>query len=403
MRNGHFVATAKEKRLFVIDVEVGVARRCSSRKAQRLCRLGERAHFIGRFLVVDHHPLHTVDHRLRQFSRRHGLFSDLAQGDDRVFIAVTVQRQFGTAGNLARALSRQQHQVKPVGNLVNAIFNGDACHEPTPDNPVSGSSFRKGKALTAPGPKVNFRDGRGAVRLAGGGGTTYTEAMTDHAAETAIAPIDMTIDELREALGRALPFHAAFDGWSDAALASAADELGVPADRARLAFPGGAMDMIQAWIASADTGMIRAARDQQVPDMPVRNRVRTAIWIRFQQAAPCREAVRRAVAILAMPQNSVAAARTLWQTADAIWRATGDKSAGFSHYSKRATVSAVYSATLLVWLNDESEDFADTSAFLDRRINDVIRVDRIKRRWRSRAEHRPSLARFLGRLRYPAI
>src|SRR3546814_13080588 len=75
----------------------------------------------------------------------------------------------------------------------------------------------------------------------------------------------------------------------------------------------------------------------------------------------------------------------------------------FSHYTKRATAGAVYSATLLVWLNDESAGFADTAAFLDRRINDVMRFERAKARWRSRAAHRPSLVRFLGRLRYPAI
>src|SRR3546814_13877794 len=80
-----------------------------------------------------------------------------------------------------------------------------------------------------------------------------------------------------------------------------------------------------------------------------------------------------------MPQNAALAARTLWRTADAIWRAAGDQAADFSHYTKRATAGAVYSATLLVWLNDESEGFADTAAFLDRRINDVMRFERARR------------------------
>src|SRR3546814_1469385 len=92
-----------------------------------------------------------------------------------------------------------------------------------------------------------------------------------------------------------------------------------------------------------------------------------------------------------MPQNAALAARTLWRTADAIWRAAGDQAADFSHYTKRATAGAVYSATLLVWLNDESEGFADTAAFLDRRINDVMRFERAKARWRRSEAHTSEL------------
>lgn len=220
---------------------------------------------------------------------------------------------------------------------------------------------------------------------------------------TAIPPNEMTLDELREALGRVLPAHAAFDGWTHAALDAAAAELGVAADRARLAFSGGATEMIQAWIATADADMTKAAQVQGIGEMKIRDRIRLAIWTRFQQAAPHREAVRRAVAILAMPQNAVLAARTLWQTADAIWRAASDSAADFSHYTKRATVAAVYSATLLVWLNDDSEGFADTAAFLDRRIENVMQFERTKSRWRASSERRPSMLRLLGRLRYPAI
>lgn len=220
---------------------------------------------------------------------------------------------------------------------------------------------------------------------------------------TAIAPNEMTLDELRVALGRVLPAHAAFDGWNDTALTASACELGIDAARARLVFPGGAIEMIQAWIETADTDMAEAMIAQGSSLMKIRDRIRTAIWTRFQQAAPHREAVRRAVAILAMPQNAAVAAKTLWRTADAIWRAAGDESADFSHYTKRATASAIYSATLLVWLNDESEGFSETSDFLDRRIDNVMQFERAKARWHANAERRPSLLRLIGRLRYPAI
>src|SRR3546814_16872211 len=106
---------------------------------------------------------------------------------------------------------------------------------------------------------------------------------------------------------------------------------------------------------TTECGMAEGVQSQDRPMMKVRDRIRTVIWTRFRQNMPHREAVRRGVAVLAMPQNAPRAAKTLWRTADAIWRAAGDKAVDFSYYTKRAPVGAVYSATLLVWLHDESD------------------------------------------------
>lgn len=213
---------------------------------------------------------------------------------------------------------------------------------------------------------------------------------------------EMTLDELRIALGRVLPAHAVFDGWSEEALNMAAQEVGVPFDRAQLAFAGGQTQMIGEWIASVDIDMRATAASPEFKSLKIRDKIRSLIWTRFEQAAPHREAVRRAVAILALPKNAAISTRTLWRTADSIWQAAGDTSADFNHYTKRMMVSAVYSSTLLVWLNDESEGSTESSAFLDRRINNVMQIEKAKARWNKSAINRPSLVRFLGRLRYPA-
>jgi len=113
--------------------------------------------------------------------------------------------------------------------------------------------------------------------------------------------------------------------------------------------------------------------------------------------------MRRAFAILAMPGNALTGARLAWRSVDRIWRVAGDTATDFNHYSKRAILAGVYGSTSLVFLDDESEDMAETRAFLDRRIGDVMRFEKAKGRWRSSTIHRPSLSRFLGRLRYPAI
>jgi ubiquinone biosynthesis protein COQ9 len=117
--------------------------------------------------------------------------------------------------------------------------------------------------------------------------------------------------------------------------------------------------------------------------------------------APARESVRTALAFLAMPQNLPLGARIGWRSADLMWRLAGDNSTDFNHYTKRLTLGAVYGSTLLVWLDDHSEGWVDTGAFLDRRIEDVMRFEKAKAQWRGSGERRVSLSRFLGRLRYP--
>ena len=226
--------------------------------------------------------------------------------------------------------------------------------------------------------------------------------MADTIATTEIPPAEMTLDELRLALAPLVPAHATFDGWNDEALAMAAAELGVPAPRARLAFPGGAPDMIDAWFDAIDRAMARAFPLERVEAMKIRARIAGLVMFRLETINPHREALRRALAILAQPQNLGLAARLGWRAADRMWRIAGDSATDFNHYSKRAILMGVYGSTSLVYLDDSSEDLAATRAFLDRRIGDVMRFEKLKAGWRGSAERLPSLSRFLGRLRYPA-
>ena len=229
----------------------------------------------------------------------------------------------------------------------------------------------------------------------------YSAAM-ESTAETAAA--DLTLDEMRPLLAAALPAHVPFDGWTMRAVDAAAADLGIPAAAARLAFPGGDIDMIEAWLHVADAAMEQALDNDAFRARKVREKVATAIRTRLEQAAPHKEAVRRAVAIMALPAHAPRAAKRAWKTADAIWRAAGDTATDFNHYSKRALAASIYTATLLTWLDDDSDDHAATWAFLDRRIDNVMQFEKLKARVKSHLSpsgEGPSLSRFLGRLRYP--
>jgi ubiquinone biosynthesis protein COQ9 len=208
------------------------------------------------------------------------------------------------------------------------------------------------------------------------------------------------LEQLRRRLALAVGENAVFDGWSRAAVDSAATQLGVDAVQARLAMPKSQAGMIDVYVQEVDRALEAWFTPERLAGLKIREKIRALVWRRLEIMGPAREAVRRALAILAMPQNLPFGLRTAWRTADVMWRIAGDTSTDFNHYTKRMTLGALYSSTLLAWLDDEREGWADTAAFLDRRIDDVMRFERFKAEWRGSSD-RLSLSRFLGRLRYP--
>ena len=214
-------------------------------------------------------------------------------------------------------------------------------------------------------------------------------------------PADPTLDEIRAALAPLIADNAAFDGFSNEALVDAATRLGVDIDVAKLAFPGGARDMVDAWFADIDARMAERWPAGKLATLKIRERITTLVETRIALLAPHRESLRRALALLALPTNAPHAAKLGWRAADLMWKLAGDTATDFNHYSKRTILGAVYGSTMAVFLNDESEDFAETRAFLARRIDQVMRFESWKHRRAARAIERPSLARFVGRLRYP--
>jgi ubiquinone biosynthesis protein COQ9 len=213
---------------------------------------------------------------------------------------------------------------------------------------------------------------------------------------------DPTLDEIRAALAPLIARNAAFDGWSAAAVESSAAELGLDPDVAALAFKGDAMAMVDGWIESVDLELARRLPVDKLNAMKIRDRITALVATRLELMAPDRESLRRALAIMAMPQNLAKAARIGWRSADRMWRLAGDTATDLNHYTKRLTLSAVYGSTLSVFVNDDSENFADTRAFLDRRIDNVMQIEKVKYQTKQRKEYTPSLSRFIGRLRYPA-
>ncbi|HEY5597215.1 MAG TPA: COQ9 family protein [Kiloniellales bacterium] len=191
--------------------------------------------------------------------------------------------------------------------------------------------------------------------------------------------------------------HVAFDGWSQTALKAGTADAGLDASMAARAFPGGAPDLVEHFADWADRRMLEELAGLDVGKMRVRDRIAQAVKARIGVLAAHREAARRMLSFLALPPNAPLAARLIWRTVDAIWYAAGDNATDFNYYTKRGLLAGVYATTLLFWLEDSSEDFADTWAFLDRRIADVMKVPALKAKIRSLLDRLPRPSRVFRR------
>ncbi len=204
-----------------------------------------------------------------------------------------------------------------------------------------------------------------------------------------------------EAILEAVLEEVPFEGWTAQALRRAERRLGLAAESLDVLYPAGVSALAEAWAAMLDRRMAEAFPAETLAGMRVRRRITELVFWRIGQLMRHREAVRRLLARGALPAEGARLARRLWRTADSIWRLAGDEATDINHYTKRAILAGVLSTTLLVALDDGTPDLAETRAFLDRRIEDVMRFERHKAAWREQRRHLPSLTRFLGRLRYP--
>lgn len=209
-------------------------------------------------------------------------------------------------------------------------------------------------------------------------------------------------DEQKAAFLDAALAHVPFDGWSAIAFDKAARDLDMEAGEAALLFPGGVRDVLHAYAAAADIAMLTALKDVDMEAMRIRDRIKTAVQARIEAVADTREAERRAVGYVALPFNAPLGLEFVARTVDLMWRAAGDTSTDFNFYTKRLLLSGVYTSTVLYWLNDQSDGHEATWAFLDRRIEDVMQIEKAKAQVKKATADMPSLTKVLARLRYPS-
>jgi len=199
-------------------------------------------------------------------------------------------------------------------------------------------------------------------------------------------------------IGAMLP-EVAFDGWTRPVLRAAARRIGIPAAEAVALFPGGTADLVACFSRWADLRMLDRLEAEALDPLRIPERIALTIAARLEIVAPWREAMRRALSVLVLPHHAPLGLRLLYETVDAAWYGAGDRATDFSFYTKRLTLAAIYAATVLYWLEDRSPDFADTRAFLDRRLAEVGVIGRVRKNLETTVERLPNPVRLLRQFR----
>jgi ubiquinone biosynthesis protein COQ9 len=172
--------------------------------------------------------------------------------------------------------------------------------------------------------------------------------------------------------------HIAFEGLTEKAMRAGVEDAGFGEGMFYRAFPDGMRELVIHWSDYANRRMEAAVQERDdLEELDVGERIAAAVRARLELDEMEKHAVRRISSYLALPTNASLAAKLTYKTVDAMWYAVGDTSTDISFYSKRAMLAAVYSATVLYWLNDESEESEETWAFLDRMLSGVMRFKRL--------------------------
>lgn len=195
----------------------------------------------------------------------------------------------------------------------------------------------------------------------------------------------------KDRLLEAAMMHVPFDGWSQTTFDAAVADSDLDPALARSICPRGAVDLAVQYHRKGDAAMLARLEEADLSDMRFRDRVAAAVRFRLE-VIDDKEAVRRGTTLFALPMYAADGAKLVWGTADAIWDALGDTADDVNWYTKRATLSGVYSATVLYWLGDQSEGHADTWAFIDRRIDGVMQIEKLK----ARVNDNPVLGRLMA-------
>ena len=184
---------------------------------------------------------------------------------------------------------------------------------------------------------------------------------------------------------------AASQGWRDTTLGDIADAAKLSLGELLAIYPSKAA-IIAAYSRRIDAQVLKSI-DSDLASEPLRDRLFDGMMRRFDALGPDRDGLRSIIsASLCDPVSAVCGAFVLRRSMVIMLEAASISASGLRGVIRVKGLAAIYLSVLRVWLNDDSEDMAQTMSALDRglrRAELLMGLCRFPPRWKTPAEAEP--------------
>lgn len=172
-----------------------------------------------------------------------------------------------------------------------------------------------------------------------------------------------------------------FEGWSQKTLEKAIEAAGVDKNQMAILYPGGIAEFTQEFIDECNKQALQIAAEPSFIKLKTQEKVRELIFARIKTyhfKLQNLEALKKFMAFNVKPFQVGDSLKNIYDFSSDVWYAIGDKSTDFSFYTKRLSLSLIYSKSMLYSLNDKSENLQSTQKFIQNSIDGLMKINKLK-------------------------
>ena len=174
--------------------------------------------------------------------------------------------------------------------------------------------------------------------------------------------------------------HTPYTGWSLETLKVSLGEIGI-LNSLDSFFPGGIKDISRLYFDIADKKLEYDVENIDLENKSVRDRISYLLNLRLDFFSNNKQVIKQIIGSDFFNGFSLAPISRINDSVDLMWRLAGDKSVDYNFYTKRILLGGIYISSVLFWLDSENRE--EVSKFIDRRIANVMKIEKNKKKFSS--------------------
>jgi ubiquinone biosynthesis protein COQ9 len=174
-----------------------------------------------------------------------------------------------------------------------------------------------------------------------------------------------------------------FEGWSNNTLEKAAKECGFDSGYLSIIYPGGISEFTNEFITECNDAALKVALDDNFAKLRTTQKVEEIIYRRigtYHNVLGSIDNVRKFVGYCGNPVNVPGSLRNIYSFSSDVWYLLGDKSTDFNYYTKRISLSAIYTKCMLYSLSDKSDNLTQTKKYIQKSIDGLMKINKLKQK-----------------------